>query len=92
LSFVAILLPHASKVLFLALSVTFFVFLFVTQISLERMNGFAPNSQGKRVWSLARATLNNKVKAKHQGQEGQKTRYPLLSPPGNDSMKRARCK
>ena len=42
------------KVLFLALSVTF---LFVCQISLEPLNGFAPNSHGRRVWSLARRSL-----------------------------------
>jgi len=39
--------PHASKVLFLALSVTLVLsfFLFVYQISRETLNGFAPNSQ-----------------------------------------------
>jgi len=52
------LLPHGSKVLFLELSVSF---LFVTQISPERLNGFAPNSQGRRVWSLAWTSLNVKV-------------------------------
>jgi len=31
----------------------FFFFLFVPQISREPLNGFAPNSQGIRVWSLA---------------------------------------
>ena len=39
------------KVLFLALSDFFVCFLVVNQISLERLNGFAPNSQGRRVWS-----------------------------------------
>jgi len=43
-------LPHASKVLFLALSVTFL--LFVPQISRELPNGFAPNLHGRRVWLL----------------------------------------
>jgi len=55
------------KVLFLALSVTF---LFVYEISREPLNGFAPNLQGQRVWSLARTSLN--VKVKGQGQQGQK--------------------
>jgi len=41
-----LLLPHASKVLFLALSVTC---LFVPQISREPVNGFAPNSHWRRV-------------------------------------------
>jgi len=39
------------KVLFVALSVTF---LFVYEISREPLNGFAPNSHGRHVWSLAR--------------------------------------
>jgi len=66
------LLPHASKVPLLALSVTFlFVcFLFVPQISREPLNGFARNSQGRRVWSLARMSLN--VKVKGQGHQEQK--------------------
>jgi len=46
------------KVLFLALSV---IFLFVNEISLEPLNGFAPNSQGRHVWSLPRAILKVKV-------------------------------
>jgi len=36
------------KVLFLILSVTF---LFEYEISAEALNGFAPNSLGRRVWS-----------------------------------------
>jgi len=55
-------------VLFLALSVTF---LFVYEISWELLNGFAPNSHGRRDWSLARTSLN--VKVKGQGHRGQKT-------------------
>ena len=55
------------KVLFLALSVTFC--LFVNQISHEPLNGFVPNSQGRCVWSLARTSLNVKVK-------GQRSRSP----------------
>ena len=47
------------KVLFLALS---FTFLFMYEISLEPLNRFTPNSHGRRVWSLARASLNVKVK------------------------------
>ena len=60
-------LLHASKVLFLAPSVTF---LFVPQISPEPLNGFVPNSHLRRVWSLARTSLN--VKVKGQGHQGQK--------------------
>jgi len=55
------------EVLFLALSVTF---LFVYEISLELLNGFAPNSQGRRVWSLTQTSL--KVKIKGQGHQEQK--------------------
>ena len=67
-----LLLPHVSKVLFLVLSVTFlflcffvllFVcFLFVAEISQELMNWLAPYPQGRRGWSLARTSLNVKVK------------------------------
>ena len=38
------------------------VFLLVNQISLEPQNGFAPSSQGRHVWSLARKIFNVKVK------------------------------
>jgi len=44
-------------------------FVFVYEISREPLNGFAPNSQGRRVWSLARMSLNIKVKG--QGYHGQ---------------------
>ena len=37
-------------------------FLFVYEISQEPLNGFASNSHGRRVWSLARTTLKVKVK------------------------------
>jgi len=47
------------KVLFLAKSMTF---LFACEISREPPNGFAPNSQGRHAWSLARTSLNVKVK------------------------------
>jgi len=33
----------------------------------EPLNGFAPNSQGRRVWSLTRTSLN--VRSKVKGQE-----------------------
>jgi len=52
------------KVLFLVLSVTY---LFVY----EPLNGFAPNSQGRHAWSLARTSLNVKVKGHVQGYQGQ---------------------
>jgi len=35
----------------------------------EPLNGFAPNSHGRRVWSFARTNLKFKVKGQgHQGQ------------------------
>jgi len=85
------ILPHTSKVLFLALAVMFFFvffFWFVTHISRERLNGFAPNSQGRRVWSLARKNLNVKVKG-----QGHRDKKVLSTPitPRNDEMERARC-
>jgi len=62
------------KLLFLARSVCF---LFVYEISLEPLNGFAPNSHGRRVWSVARTSL--KVKVKGQGHQGQKWHFSTLS-------------
>jgi len=58
------------KVLFLTLSVTF---LFVYEISLELLNGFAPNSHEKRVWlwSLARTSLIVDVKG-----QGHQDKFP----------------
>ena len=47
----------------------FCVCLFVNQISREPLNGFAPNSHGRRVWFLARKGLN--VKVKGQSRQGQ---------------------
>jgi len=45
------------------------VLLFVYEIYPELLNGFAPNSHGKRVWALTRTSLNLKVKGQdHQGQ------------------------
>jgi len=85
-------LPHTSKVLVLALSVTFLFRLFVCEISPEPLNGFVPNSQGRRVWSLRRMSLN--VKVKDQGHQGQKctvhSHHP--PPPGSNGMERTCCK
>ena len=36
-------------------------FLFVYEISPEQLNGFAPNSDTRRVWSFARTSLKVKV-------------------------------
>jgi len=58
------------EALFLALSVTF---LFVYEISPEPLNGFVPNSQGRRVWSLAQTSL--KISVKGQGHHAQKTLF-----------------
>jgi len=58
------------KVLLLALSVTLFVY----EISLEPLNGFAPNSQGRRVLSLARTSL----KVRGQGHQGQKRHFSAI--------------
>ena len=43
---------------------------FVYEIYREALNGFAPNSHGRRVWSLARTSL--KVKVKRQAEQGQR--------------------
>ena len=47
----------------------------------EPLNGFAPNSNGRRAWSFARMKLDVKVKAKGQGHQRQKTRCALTTPP-----------
>jgi len=58
----------------LALSVTF---LFVYEISRERLNGFATNSHRSRVLFLARTNLN--VTVKGQDRQGQKRNFSALS-------------
>jgi len=64
-------LPHASKVLFLALYVTVFVFLFVTQISREQMNGFAPSYRQYVFGHLLGRIWVSLSKVKGQGHQGQ---------------------
>jgi len=67
----------------------FFVrFLFVTQTSREPRNGFAPNLQGKRAWSLARTSLNVKIKVKGQGHQEQKSGLSTAITPGSDGLVR----
>ena len=75
LSFVATN-SELQKVLFMALSVTVLV---VYKISLELLNRFAPNSQGRRVWFLAWTCLNVKAKGEGQGHWGQITAFLALS-------------
>jgi len=58
--------------------VCFFV---VNQISPEALNGFAPNSQGRCVWSLAQTSLNVKVKDQRSRSPGTKMRCAIPSPP-----------
>ena len=50
---------------------------FVYEISRELLNGFAPNSHRRRVWSLARTSL--KVKVIGQGHQGQRRCVSALS-------------
>jgi len=72
-------LSKLRTVLFLVLFVTFFVcFFFVNQISREWLNGFVPNSQGRRVWSLAWTSLTIKVKG--QGHQRPKMCCAIPSP------------
>jgi len=53
----------------------------VNQISPEWLNGFVPNSQGRRAWSLAQMSLN--VKVTGQGHQQQKravhSHHPLAA-------------
>ena len=60
------------KVLFLELLLFYLCMKYLG--SLEPLNGFAPNSQGRRVWSITRTSLNAKVKGRgHHGQKLGKT-------------------
>jgi len=47
--------------------------LLLCEISWEPLNGFAPNSHRRHIWSFARMSL--KVKVKGQGHQGQKTAF-----------------
>jgi len=47
-------------------------FLFVHEISREPLSRSAPNSHGRRVWSLARRSLNVKVKSQRSTSPGTK--------------------
>ena len=53
-------------------------YLFVYEISREPLNEFAPNSQGRHAWSLARTSLMLRSKIKGQGHQGQKTVFSAL--------------
>ena len=52
-------------------------FLVVYKISREPLNGFVPNSHGRRVWSLTPTSL--KVNVKGQGHQGQKRHFRHFS-------------
>jgi len=45
---------------------------------MELLNGFAPNSHGRHVWSLVRTSLKVNVKVKGQGHRGQKWHFSAL--------------
>ena len=47
----------------------------------EPLNGFAPNSHGRRVWSFPRTSWNVKVKSQGSRSPGTKTRCALTTPP-----------
>jgi len=66
--------PHAVNCRRFCFGVVSLCFLFVYEISPESLNGFAPNSQERRVWSLARTSLKVKVKIQcHHGQNRYET-------------------
>jgi len=50
-------------------------FVFLHQISPEPLNGFAQNSQGGRVWSLARMSLEFKVEDQRSRSPGTKSGF-----------------
>ena len=70
----------------------FFCFLLVViQISRERLNGFTPNLQRRRVWSLARMSLNVKVKGQRSRSSGKNALGTPVTPV-KVRMVCARCK
>jgi len=50
-------------------------FLFMYEISREPLNGFAPKSHERRVWSLVRQIWRSRSKVKGQGHQGQKKAF-----------------
>jgi len=50
----------------------------VTLISPEPLNGFAPNSQGRRVWSLTRTSLNVKGQRRRSPATKMKNSWVML--------------
>jgi len=49
--------------------------LFVYEISREPLNGLAPNSHGRRVWSLAPTSLKDRVSGQNSRSPGTKTAF-----------------
>jgi len=64
-------LPHAVNCGRLFLTVSLWVVVY--EISLEPLNGFAPDSHRRHVWSLTRTSFKGKVKG--QGHQGQKRHF-----------------
>ena len=69
------------KVLFLVPSVCGFVFVY--EKSPEPLNGFLPNSQGRRVWFSAGMSLKVKVKGQRPRSPGTKTAENAVFVPGD---------
>jgi len=64
----------------------FLVCLCVPPVFVEPLNGFAPNSQGRRVWTIAPTSLND-VKVKGQSHQGQNAPCAPITPNGTRSLK-----
>jgi len=67
----------AEGFVFCATSLVFFCF--VSEISRELLNGFVPDSHGRRVWSLALTNLKDKVKCQSSRSPGPKTAFSTHS-------------
>ena len=75
-----VFLPHAvncGRFFFGAVSLWF---LFVYEISREPLNGFTPNSHGRRVWSLAQTSLKVKVKGQRSRSSLTRDKNVIFSP------------
>ena len=60
-NFAILLLRHETNGVRFCFGAVSLCFLFLHEISRELLSGFVPNSQGRRVWSLARTSLKVKV-------------------------------
>jgi len=72
-SLAKVIIAHSKLRTVLFLALVFVFYLFANQISRQPRSGFAPNSQGRRAWFVARTSLNVKIKAQRSRSPGTNT-------------------